>query len=380
MFNSLCYINPYKYKWKTKIVKKKDNLIKLKENYFFPSSGGQEKDDGVIFNEGKKAKVIDIIKNDEVWIKVDNDVFEEGEEVNCYVNWEKRYELMKGHTAEHLFFGMLKRVVKDIGVVKVNISKEKKSLFVTKEVSYEDILKAEKEVNELILKGVPVNERILSKEEVKKVYGDKVRIKEERVGNIVRVIEIGDYDYSACSGLHVKNIREIEAFAVKRVNKNPFEITFEVSKKAIELLLQRNNEYRKMQDLINFPEGKGFITIKNLKEENEKLNKAIKELAKKIEVKKEAIGNFNFYYLKLPVDLKLLIEKANKIADDNAIILFENDNSFLIKKGKNVGVDFNKFLKENNIKGGGKEIIFGKSIENLREKLVSFITKPKATS
>lgn len=375
MFNSLCYIDPYKYKWKTKIVKKKGNLINLKENYFFPSSGGQEKDDGVIFNEEKKAKVIDVIKNGGVWIKVDKDVFEEGEEVNCYVDWEKRYELMKGHTAEHLFFGMLKRVVKDIGVVKVNISKEKKSLFVTKEVSYDDILKAEKEVNNLILKGVPVNERILSKEEVKKVYGDKVRIKEERVGEIVRVIEIGDYDYSACSGLHVKNTREIEAFAVKRVNKNPFEITFEVSKKAIELLLQRNNEYRKMQDLINFPEGKGFITIKNLKEENEKLNKAIKELAKKIEVKREAIGNFNFYYLKLPVDLKLLIEKANKIADDNAIILFENDNSFLIKKGKNVSIDFNKFLKENNIKGGGKEIIFGKSIENLREKLINFVVK-----
>jgi Ser-tRNA(Ala) deacylase AlaX len=76
----------------------------------------------------------------------------------------------------------------------------------------EEILVIEQQVNEIILADLNISEKFLTREEAQLNFNLQ-RLPED-AGNEIRIINIGDYDSCPCSGVHVKSTGEIGGFSI----------------------------------------------------------------------------------------------------------------------------------------------------------------------
>ena len=81
---------------------------------------------------------------------------EAGDKIWCSVDWERRYELMKGHTAEHMLFGALSRLVPDLNIIKIDIEYGDKYVVIDRDVSWDVISDAVASVNAAIEENLSV--------------------------------------------------------------------------------------------------------------------------------------------------------------------------------------------------------------------------------
>ena len=81
--------------------------VVLDRTAFYPGGGGQEPDRGTLSG----AAVTEVKKdNGNVLHRVPGHSFSVGDTVKGEIDWARRYDLMRGHTAEHLLFSCLSRV------------------------------------------------------------------------------------------------------------------------------------------------------------------------------------------------------------------------------------------------------------------------------
>jgi misacylated tRNA(Ala) deacylase len=88
--------------------------VALERTLFYPTGGGQPHDAGLLRWDGGSARVIDVRKQgEEVWHRLDVDGDSptveppEGTAVHGEIDWERRYQLMRTHTALHVLCGVI---------------------------------------------------------------------------------------------------------------------------------------------------------------------------------------------------------------------------------------------------------------------------------
>jgi len=183
----------------------------LDQTVFYPKGGGQPCDTGKIVKENETYNVVYVGKfSGEISHEVDRVGLKEGDNVHCILNWERRYKLMRSHTAAHLFGSLL---CSDTGaLVTGNQIEEDKIRFdfnlekFDREIFKEYINKA----NELLRKDIPVKWYELLREEALKIPG-VIKMTEALPPNVpyLRIVEIVDVDKQADGGTHVKNLKEV---------------------------------------------------------------------------------------------------------------------------------------------------------------------------
>ncbi|MEM3556262.1 MAG: alanine--tRNA ligase-related protein [Candidatus Micrarchaeia archaeon] len=354
---SLSYLNSYV-------------LITLEKTAFFPGGGGQSFDTGFIYGKNGTAEVVEtkLEGNRVVHLCKLKGEIQQGEEVECKINWERRYELMRAHTAQHMFFQCLSRFFEGLHVVKDDIDVGRHALFIksSQPLDYDRVAEAEKLANRIIQEGRRVMIRWMKKEEAAKA---DVRIKLDRIkGNEVRVVEIEEFDKSACSGIHIRNTREIELLAVTRVTREgeEYSIEFEFGEKAREFLLEMKKECMKACSALKTHPELLERTAQNLKEENAVMREQLKKLNEELVQGVEFIerGGVRVYSKVFSgADNKKLMEKAGElIKEENALVILGNKNErgfLLIAKNPEMRIDLKKLAEKafSIIEGrwGGKE-------------------------
>ena len=109
----------YLSEFEAQIVEVKGDWIKLDGTAFYPGGGGQVCDTGNIGG----FKVTEVkYEGEDIVHKVPGNEFKVGDRLWCGVDWDRRYDLMKGHTAEHILFNSLHRQDPDLEIVKIYIS------------------------------------------------------------------------------------------------------------------------------------------------------------------------------------------------------------------------------------------------------------------
>ena len=190
--------------------------IILDQTAFYPVGGGQPADTGEISGGQGKAHIIHVEKkNGIVWHFTDEIVGElsEGDAVRGVVDWDRRYKLMRMHTAAHLLSEAVRKAVgKPLEIVGSAINVEKARLDFGYEKSIRDFFpKIEEIANRVIEENRPVIIRIMSRkkaEEYVTKFNESLRILPPQVQE-VRVVEIEDWHACACGGTHVKSTGEI---------------------------------------------------------------------------------------------------------------------------------------------------------------------------
>jgi len=240
MTKILYWEKPYQKQFAAKLLDIKNNTLILDKTAFFPTSGNQIHDTGIISVDGKTYEVINVEKqNDEILHTVKPKPSKEiiGKTVKGKIDWERRYNIMKAHTSQHIFSAiMLKKY--NIATIHANI----KSGEVTIEfeiVSRDQLESVIKEINILFtFHNHKMVSHILDYESAKKGFADKIRGIVPEV-EIVRVLEVENIDRNTCGGTHVKNTTEIGPIVLIKIYQDR-EITYYCGQKAIEYVSRLN--------------------------------------------------------------------------------------------------------------------------------------------
>ncbi len=216
----LYYEDPYIRQFEAKIVKivQVNNCLGLvlDQTAFYPMGGGQPADNGAIKSENWEAKVIDVQWRDGVPVHVSHEVkgeIKEQDKVMGVVEWNRRWALMRNHTAAHLISEAVRQAVgKPVEIVGSAVNFDKSRLDLGHEGSLRELFsKIEEIANKIVKENRPVIVKMMPRveaEEYLKMFHESLKTLPRTVKS-VRIIEIKDWHACACGGTHVKSTSEL---------------------------------------------------------------------------------------------------------------------------------------------------------------------------
>ena len=195
-------------------IDEENRAIILDRTAFYPGGGGQPPDKGKVIAGDltftlKRARkqgddVIHILEGEDSLPEI-------GAEVQGKIDWDRRYKLMRTHTALHILCGV---VFRDYGASVTGGDMEPlngRMDFEFETMHKELVVAIEKAVNEEVANARPIRTDILPRDEAFKIpdlIRTKINLLPEGIQE-VRVVEIVGLDLQADGGTHVKNTSEV---------------------------------------------------------------------------------------------------------------------------------------------------------------------------
>lgn len=212
--------NAYLEEIEAQVVEVQEDAVVLDKTICYPQGGGQPSDKAWLITDEQQIKVQKLKKekgNVMHYLNADHGL-SKGDKVRVKIDFDYRYKLMRHHTALH----MLSAVVWDNYDAKVTggtIQHNKARLdFDMESLNREKADKIIVELNELVGQEHPVSIDFMSRDELEakpELIRTKVSLIPEFV-KIIRTVKVGDVDYQADGGLHVRNSKEIGNVALEK--------------------------------------------------------------------------------------------------------------------------------------------------------------------
>ncbi len=370
---------------------------------FYAESGGQVGDTGLIKNADVEIQVNNVTKSTNGLFlhhcKISKGEVKKGDKVELFVDVKNRFATMRNHTATHLLHKALKIVLGDhIQQAGSLVSPDRLRFDFNHfaQVSKEELMKVEQLVNEQIYNAIDVQTQVMDIEDAKKTGA--MSLFDEKYGETVRVLSIGDFSKEFCGGTHVKNSNDIGMFkivseggvasGVRRIEAITGYSVYNFIVEKQELIENVSSTLKTSQDNLQ-------KRASDLMAENKNLQKKIKEVqsagaktdidsviksAKKINDVNLVISSFE------DMEDDILRDFAQNIIDkvENSVVVFSNVNTenqkltFLCMVAKNLIPKYNagKIVKEVAMitggNGGGKPnmaMAGGKDVSKIQEAL-----------
>lgn len=191
-----------------------NNSIILKQTAFYPGGGGQPADRGWLTFGTKPLEVERARKSGpDILHIIDGEMphLEIGSSIDGQIDWDRRYQLMRTHTAMHILCGVIFR---DYGASVTGGSMEPMAgrMDFEFETMHKDLVQAiEIAINKEVDKARPIRVDILPREEafqIPDLIRTKINLLPEGIQQ-VRVVDIEGLDIQADGGTHVKNTSEV---------------------------------------------------------------------------------------------------------------------------------------------------------------------------
>ena len=288
---ALYYEDQYMKEFEAKAVRIiNKEFVVLDKTCFFPEGGGQPADSGHFTFGDKKAEVVDVQKIGKVIVhKIKGDVPKIGTTVKGAIVWDRRYGLMKNHTATHVVGGAARRVlgqhVWQYGTQK-GIESSRLDISHYRRLTLEELHKIETLANEAVMRNLQVETRWMPRNEAESLYGFRLYQGGAVPGKEIRVVRTGDWDVEACAGTHLKGTGEIGFLKIihsERVQDGVERLTYSIGIPAVKAVQRSEELLFKVSETLNAPLEKLDKTaekvMKELKEANAERRKLVKEIA-----------------------------------------------------------------------------------------------------
>jgi alanyl-tRNA synthetase len=194
-------VSPQSDRWK----------VILDRTAFYPTSGGQPFDIGTL----GEANVVDVFDQEDGTIGhlVDREL-ETNSRVRGQVDWSRRFDHMQQHTGQHLLSAAFEREA-GAKTISFHLGTLASTIDLDKELAADQIARVETAANAVLWEDREVCVRFVTANEAAKL---PLRKDPTREGEL-RIIEIKDYDLSACGGTHVNRTGAIGVIAVASVER-----------------------------------------------------------------------------------------------------------------------------------------------------------------
>ncbi len=290
------YSEPYTREWDAKVLKIiKTEYVVLDRTCFYPEGGGQPADHGhFAYEGGVRAEVVDVQKIGKVIVhkvKTETALPKEGSVVRGILDWERRYSLMKAHTATHLVNGAARRAlgnhVWQSGAQK-GVESTRLDITHYRRLTPEEVNRIERLANEAVLANMKVETTWLSRNEAEARYGFRLYQGGAVPGKDIRVVKTGNWDVEACAGTHLAATGEIGFIKIlytERVQDGVERLVYAVGMQALKAVQKQEQLLWRVAETLNAPIEKldktAERTVKELKEANSEKKKLLKELTAK---------------------------------------------------------------------------------------------------
>jgi len=206
---TLYLLDCYKKEFETTVKSVNEKFAVLEETAFYPNSGGQPNDTGKIGD----YNVVFVGKfKGEISHEVDREGLKVGDKVSCVIDWDRRYKLMRYHTAAHILANVINKNTSAL-ITGNQLALEKARIdFCVEDYDPEKLQEYVKEANEIVDKGLDVRLSIVSREEAIASMGEQFSMLAKGLPESVkeiRVVEIEGFAKEACGGTHVANTKEV---------------------------------------------------------------------------------------------------------------------------------------------------------------------------
>ncbi|MBJ7929791.1 alanyl-tRNA editing protein [Bacillus cereus group sp. N31] len=385
MEQKLYYIDAYTKDFTTKIIKqdydKEDNLyVVLNETAFYPTGGGQPYDTGTL--NGTLVTNVEEV-NGEIRHFIAEQL--ETAEVEGKINWERRFDHMQQHAAQHILSAAFWDHF-NIPTIGFHLGKETVTIDLeTENLPAETIEKAVQIANNIVFENHPIRIQWMNLEEAKTL---PLR-KEPTLTENIRVVIIENFDYNGCGGTHPRHTGEVGLIQVLNWerNKGGIRLTFIAGWRTLKLMGQQQQIMKDVSKQLNSSETDIPAKVAQLlisQKENEKAIQTMNEKLLFAEANEllQQPAEIHAGFLISKVFTNRSMQEVAKLSaiiieqQEHAITYFviENDDKLqcILACGKTVTLDMNALLKDalpaiegkgggnkKSARGGGKAIMSG---------------------
>ncbi|MDD8049548.1 MAG: alanine--tRNA ligase [Thomasclavelia sp.] len=350
---------------------------------FYAEMGGQCADTGKVFNDDVNGEVVNVLtapnKQHMHFVKINEGSIKIGDSLTLEIDADRRRAITANHTATHI----LQRALKDILGDHINQAgsyvDEKRLRFDFthfEKINNEDLNKIEEEVNTAIFKALKVNIDYMDKKTALKTGA--MALFDEKYGDTVRVVSVGDYSVELCGGCHVENSSDIGLFRIiseESVGSGVRRIEAVTNKAAYLSLVEEKNNIDKISSLLKLKNRNEVVNkVENLVETNNDLNKELKAANEKLSAasasslmdKIETINDIKCLFVTENIDSKdakqLAFDLRDKIGNGVVVVVstYEDKTSYFVAITKDLTSNYKagNLVKEINEvtsgRGGGK--------------------------
>lgn len=225
----------YRREIESEVISVKDGkYVVLDRTIFYPKGGGVHNDTGSIYRDGDEYQVVYVGKfGGRISHEVDGAGLQAGDSVRCEIDWDRRYKLMRSHTAAHTLISIL---CDETGALVTgnDVSVDRTRFDFDLETFDRDVFKEYIErANALFEKDIPVRSYWLPRDKAMEIPG-VVKLASALPPKVekLRIVEITGVDKQADAGCHVRNLQEvgkIEFIKAQNKGKNNRRVYYRLS-------------------------------------------------------------------------------------------------------------------------------------------------------
>lgn len=229
----------------------------LDKTAFYPEGGGQPADKGFLLINNKQIPVLHVEKAGNSIIHILESSVEAGMQVHGTIDWDHRYTLMKHHTGTHVVNGALRKLFGEHiwqAGSQLGLTEARFDFAHYKPIAEDEIQKIELVANEFIKQAVPVEKKVMQRNDAERQHGFRLYQGGVPPGNLIRVLNIAGIDVEACGGTHLNNIKEIEKVRIlktERIADGVNRITFAAGKMADAYQQQETELYQRIIQVLS---------------------------------------------------------------------------------------------------------------------------------
>jgi len=347
---------PDLYELDTRVAEVKGDAARFERTNFYPGGGGQPHDLGRVEGASFAAEVTEVWKEgDAIWhrLRTERGAIAAGMTLHLSVSRDRRQRLVRMHTAEHILFRSLQNTLaKSLSLVKISLGPERSSLYVRADsLGWGDVLAAERLANTIIWEDRAITHHEMSREEFGRFpRRAQVRINEQRVtAERLRIVEVADFDLSACMGTHCRSTGEVRSIYVLGFGQEGDSWRIDFAADATAEMLLAAGEARNASARLGIPVAQLAGRIDAMLSELERLTERVRALSLQAgSVTKEAIGSMTLVWAELQdVEQKQLVERADSLLAPGVTVCFLNrkgDNCQVLLMAKDLNIDAPRML------------------------------------
>jgi alanyl-tRNA synthetase len=208
----LYYEQPADFEFEAVVLDFFDGHAVMDQTLFFPEGGGQPSDTGTLVSTDSMVRVESVMKIGEVVLHhISGGILKRGDRVKGMVDEERRWSLMRHHTATHILLHAAKEVLgAHIHQAGAQKGHESSRLDVRhfKHITPDELRRIEIAANRMILTSQPVEITIEDRTHAEQTYGFILYQGGVPPGREIRVVKVAG-DIEACAGTHCRNTGEV---------------------------------------------------------------------------------------------------------------------------------------------------------------------------
>ena len=273
----LYFDNPYQTEFEANVTQILDHggkpAVILDKTCFYPEGGGQPADSGTL----NGVPVLHVLEKDDRIIHVLEKSIA-SDEVTGKIDWDVRFDHMQQHAGQHILSQCFVQLY-DAATRSFHLGKDTSTLEVDmRDMSEEEAERAEKLANDVVFQNKEITTCFYGEEKISQV---PLRRPPQKRGDI-RVVQVSDFDHTACGGTHPRSTGEIGTIKILRWEKirDNVRMEFICGRRALEDYSRKHRDLKTLSNNLTVDDKEVVLSLEKIMSDlktQKKINRKMQE-------------------------------------------------------------------------------------------------------